>query len=258
MNRSFRDKELFEQIASAYAAKDIHLPSAIVRRHQLVDMVFKCLGDTQMGDVLEIGCGAGFAAQYLKSQYKSYTGIDHSTKMIEIANTLHKDLEDTRFISMDVQARSLSPLFATSVDTIICSGVLHHLENPLLAMKNVMQQAKPGGHFIALEPNNRNPIIQGLRFLRKKVDSSYSSDQKFYSPEELRLLLEQAGLTQINIRNEGYISPPFAQVIMRPAFIFSPLSRLALWCDQKLSPTVPSFLQLQSWNLVSHGRIPHH
>ena len=38
--------------------------------------------------VLEIGCGAGFAATYLRGRYSSYTGIDPSTGLVGLAHGL--------------------------------------------------------------------------------------------------------------------------------------------------------------------------
>ncbi len=53
---------------------------------RLVQTLCHCRRNTGDLDILEVGCGAGFAAEYLSGFYRSYTGIDHSEELIQICH----------------------------------------------------------------------------------------------------------------------------------------------------------------------------
>jgi ubiquinone/menaquinone biosynthesis C-methylase UbiE len=51
------------------------------------------------------------------------------------------------------------PFAAASFDLIVCVWVLEHLDHPEVVFNEVRRVLRPGGHFVFLTPNLRNPLL---------------------------------------------------------------------------------------------------
>jgi SAM-dependent methyltransferase len=246
-----KDRELFDRIVSAYARKDVAPVCALPRKKLLLAAFRPLLQESpRLGRLLEVGCGVGAAARYLDGRYETYLGIDHSPKMIEAARIFNRGNKWAEFLTADIKTVDLT---GSSVDTILANGALHHIPDLDAVMENLVRLAGPGCRILAIEPQNGNPLIQFMRFIRKKVDKAYSRDQVFFSEHELTALFARHGVSGISVRYLGYFSPPFAQVIFRPQFIFLPLGRLSSRLDSWLSGHLPGIFRKLSFNIVISG-----
>jgi ubiquinone/menaquinone biosynthesis C-methylase UbiE len=83
-------------------------------------------------DVLEIGCGTGSNTQWLACHSRSVIAVDFSKEMLRRAESRAR-ASHVRFVQHDV--RSPWPIAAASVDVIIATLVLEHVEHlePVLA-----------------------------------------------------------------------------------------------------------------------------
>jgi 2-polyprenyl-3-methyl-5-hydroxy-6-metoxy-1,4-benzoquinol methylase len=203
-------------------------------------------GAPDSADLLEIGCGAGFAADYLQSRYGSYHGIDHSTELVEIAGTFNVGPEIT-FETADAATFSSDRRF----DVIFMIGVLHHLENPAGTLHHLTTFLKPSGSIVVNEPFDGNPLIRFARRIRKRTDPHYSKDQDFYSRHGLSTIFEKAGCEVVKLVPQGLFSTPFAEVVMPGQAVLSPLSSLACTVDRSLERLVPWALNGLAWNLIA-------
>ena len=88
VERSARDRELFDRVARDYARKDL-LPAMRVARKRRTRATWPANQIEPVGAVLDVGCGAGFAAQYLDGSYQAYIGVDYSTDLIGAAQELN-------------------------------------------------------------------------------------------------------------------------------------------------------------------------
>lgn len=245
-----RDRELFDAIADRYARKDLLPASRAARRERLLRTLAAIPELPERPAVLEIGCGAGYAADYLAGRYRSYLGIDHSRRLIEHARRRHAN-GVARFEVAD--AASLDD--GQRYDLVLMIGVLHHLEDPLAALRTARRLLRPGGYVAANEPQPANPVVQLARALRKRIDSTYSEDQCTLSCRQLRSLYEAAALEQIRIVPQGLLSTPFAEVPAPAQWLSAPVSRLACRADRVLERPAALARRL-SWNLVAVGRRP--
>ena len=209
------------------------------------------LGNITAPDILEVGCGAGFSADYLHGRYKTYLGLDYSEKLIAFAKSKNRRA-GADFIVADIAQHQSK----TKYDAIIMIGLLHHLEEPATTLSQMIKLTKPGGLIIANEPQSGNPAISFLRWVRKKTDPSYSEDQEEYSKEELIKLAQQAGLTDIQIYPQGLFSTPFAEVLLPFQIIMMPLSKFACFLDRVLEKYLPGILSFISWNLILVAKAP--
>lgn len=253
--RQAADRQLFDAISKNYAKKDLIESTSIVRKYKLMTALeFLLAGNKSLGTVLDIGCGAGAPGWYLEGFYDEYIGVDHSEKLIEQAD-MYKRNDRSRFIATDVTGIN-EDVIGARADLVLAVGVLHHLTDPDALMRTLTKVAKPGSHFVAIEPHRMNPVVQVLRWFRKKVDSSYSSDQCFFKPRELIELLEKNGLENASYKYHGFLSTPFGEVILKPQWLFSNISKLTVSIDSFLDKILPRFLKAMSWCVIVQGTFP--
>lgn len=246
------EEALFNRIASQYARKDTVRSSMIPRKRLLLEAIHPLIKQIgTLGTVLDIGCGAGAPARYLKGLYRNYIGIDQSEKMVEVARLVNRDIPDTHFIAGNIKAIDLHH---HSVDFILSLGALHHMTDLDTVMETLSRLVKSKGHILVIEPQNANPIIQMMRWLRMRLDPHYSRDQLFFSKEELVTLLERNRVKILSCRYMGFLSTPLAEVILKPQFFFVPLSRLFTRLDSWFFRRLPGWLRKLSFKLVITGR----
>ncbi|MFN3230543.1 MAG: class I SAM-dependent methyltransferase [Alphaproteobacteria bacterium] len=245
-----RDRALFNRIAADYGRKDLMPASRKARRHRL-RQTLRHLPSAQDLDVLEVGCGAGFAASYLEGHYRSYLGIDYATDLISFGRT-HNQRPGAAFEAMNARDIPSDRVF----DVIFMIGVLHHLENAAEMLRQLIGNLKPGGWIVVNEPQRTNPLIHGMRTIRRRVDSSYSEDQLEYSISELEDLFAKAGFSQVDTHPQGVFSTPFAEVVMPVQPVAQMISAAACGVDTWLERHAARVIKHLAWNVVVSGRKP--
>ena len=247
-----KDRALFNDIACDYFKKDLFAPSAIARKFRL-EQTLKLANSQSYKKILEVGCGGGFTAHYLKNYYSEYTGIDYSEKMIAYARS-HSDIfPGVSFLSLDI--KDLEAHY-NDFDMVLMIGVLHHMENMAQALIKLRSHLKPGGLLVINEPQSGNPLISLLRRWRKRLDPSYSTDQRELSSKTLLKTISDAGYVNIQMHPQGFFSTPFAEVMLRPEILMMPLSILACKMDYLLEKYFTRYLTRLSWNLVLTAENP--
>jgi ubiquinone/menaquinone biosynthesis C-methylase UbiE len=126
--------------------------------------------------ILDLGSGDGTYTKELfdRGEPSSIHGIDPSKKAIEIAKEKYGEERITFTIG---NADSL-PYAANSFDLVHIRGVLHHMDNPAIALKEALRVAAV---VLLIEPNGYNlgvKIIEKLsRYHREHREKSYTSYQ---------------------------------------------------------------------------------
>lgn len=145
-------------------------------------------------DLLDAGCGTGAMLSMLcrDAPGKSYTGLDLSAKMIEVAQRKH--LDGVRFTVGDCEAL---PFSSNSFDVITCSMSFHHYPNPDKFFRSAGRVLRCGGRLILRDMASSKGSIMWLinhveipllaRLLRK-------GDVHVYSREEIQALCDDSGL----------------------------------------------------------------
>ncbi len=250
MDQENIDRLLFNRIADKYAAKDTVQSSQIARLYWVQHLLHLFLNyRTNLGNVLEIGCGIGAPAKYLDGYYEKYIGIDQSEILVEKARQYNYNNLKAQFRCINVKEIDRQQDIGQTIDTILSIGALHHmtdLDEVFITLKKII---KSGDYLIISEPYRSNVFLQALRYFRILVDKNYSRKQKFFSENDLKELLTKHNLKIKKITYQGFFSPPFAQVIIKPQFVAVPLSRLAVWTDKILDKHAARFLKKISWNI---------
>ena len=251
-SRKSKDHKLFNRIAQDYAKKDIVPSTAVVRKHKLIKSLDFLLDKKKgLGTILEIGCGVGAPSWHLEGCYDEYVGVDCSEKIIEQAE-LQKRNSKVKFIVSDLSNLNIN----LKADLIFADGVLHHITDLDILMKSLKSVAMPGAYFVAREPHRMNPIVRFLRWIRKKVDASYSEEQHFFKPSELVDLLKRNDFEDISCKFIGFFSTPFGEVILKPHWLFLRISKLTVLIDSFLEAILPHFLKSMSWDVVVRAKFP--
>jgi SAM-dependent methyltransferase len=248
--REASDRKHFDAIAEHYGAKDLAPSCRPARRRRLERTIDAVPGDTY-DRVLEVGCGAGYGAHYLRGRFRHYTGIDHSQRLIEFA-VANNSAGGVRFEESSIAEFEPSDVF----DLIFMIGVLHHLEDAAGSLDSMVQWLRPGGYLVANEPSPENPLVHGARLARERLDHAYSSEQEEISAAGMRSLLGGAGLHDVTVTPQGFFSTPFAEVVLKPFLVTAPLARAACVIDGLIEAPHWSWLEAVSWNLIACGRAP--
>ena len=113
---------------------------------------------------LDYACGEGLMAiKAAKNGAKISLGLDISNVSIQNArkNAFEKNIKNVEFFQADAEDTKLPD---NSIDTIICSGMLHHLDLSY-AFPELRRILKPGGKILALEALDYNPLIKIYRIM---------------------------------------------------------------------------------------------
>jgi SAM-dependent methyltransferase len=101
--------------------------------------------------VLDLGCGRGGVVELFWRDVKLAAGLDPDVP----------SLAEHRAPGMPV-LRGVGerlPFAGESFDLVVCLWVLEHVKEPRTVLREVKRVLRPGGHFIFLTPNLRNPLL---------------------------------------------------------------------------------------------------
>lgn len=248
--REQSDRELFDRIAANYCEKDLQPASRIARRHRL-ERTLSAVPFPANARILEVGCGAGFSAEYLRGRYEQYVGLDYSSELIHIARGRHR-WKGVRFCTTNIADYTPDEKF----DIVFAIGVIHHLADADQLTRRMICLLRPGGWLVANEPQKGNPVIDCSRAIRRRLDGSYSADQVEFSAPELLHLFRSHALQEVRVFPQGFFSTPFAEVVFPAQRVSSALSRVTCWIDGIVEDRPIRPLRRLAWNLVVAGRRP--
>jgi SAM-dependent methyltransferase len=106
---------------------------------------------TPESQVMDLGCGRGGVVELFWEDVKLAVGLDPDVP----------SLAEHRAHGMPVVRGTGEqlPFAVESFDLIVCLWVLEHLRSPEVVLREVRRVLRPGGHFVFLTPNLRNPLL---------------------------------------------------------------------------------------------------
>jgi len=122
---------------------------------------------------LDYACGnGGYAIRAARAGAALSVGIDLSPVSIENArrDAEEQALSDSTFFVVADAENTLLP--ESSIDVVICSGMLHHLDLSY-AFPELRRILKPGGRILAVEALDYNPAIKLYRFLTPQMRTEW-------------------------------------------------------------------------------------
>ena len=144
-------------------------PHTLDKRPLVRDLVAKAfakLFPEKVDNLLDVGCGTGFYFPLLKEHAENVTGIDVSASMLDEARELIREKQLTNCRVSEYSALAL-PFDDNSMDVVHSWDFLHHVPDVPKAVSQISRVLKPGGRYVALEPNVLNPSITWYHLRRR-------------------------------------------------------------------------------------------
>lgn len=160
---------------------DVFTPASTAK---IIDTIME-LGAAKPGmRTADLGCGSGVFSEKLHDRGLKCVGLDLSFNLVRVGA---KTYPNTHFANGDVETQ---PFADETFDLVVLSGLVHHLPDPSRCAAEVFRILKPGGRFVAFDPNRRNPFMY---LYRDRTSPMYSS--KGVTENERPVLSEEIAKT---------------------------------------------------------------
>jgi ubiquinone/menaquinone biosynthesis C-methylase UbiE len=144
-----QEKKFFDDHA-VEAAYDVFTPQS---NERLINAIVRLGAFGRGSRVADLGCGSGVFTDLLQQRGIHAVGLDISPKMTEIGRRSFPNVE---FLEGDVESL---PFDSASFDGVLLSGIVHHLPDLKRCAAEVFRVLRPGGRFVAFDPNRMNPFM---------------------------------------------------------------------------------------------------
>ena len=106
-------------------------------------------------DVLECACGTGLLTKAIGEKCNSLIATDYSIKMLKIAGRKLKKHQNIKFECVDIMKL---PYPNNSFDKVIAGNVIHLLDDPIKAIRELDRVCKLNGKIIIPTYMNKNSV----------------------------------------------------------------------------------------------------
>lgn len=130
--------------------------------------------------LLDVGCGTCFYFPLLAKHVDELTGVDLCIPMLDQARELIAEKGLANCTVQESSALEL-PFEDASFDVVHSWDFLHHVPDVEGAAREITRVLKPGGRYIAVEPNVVNPSILHYH-VRRRVEWGLLAKNQFTNP----------------------------------------------------------------------------
>lgn len=178
-------KDVIEFFDSRSSSWDKEMETDDYKMNQILDAAQIKSGKS----VLDIACGTGVMIDYyIKRNVSDVTGVDISSKMIEIAENKFRKYDNINFICCDAETYR----FNQKYDSIMVFNAFPHFVNPKALIKNLVNAVKSGGTVTVAHDRGRKSLDNH----HKSVHASKISNG-LMSEDDLEKIFVMAGITDI-------------------------------------------------------------
>jgi SAM-dependent methyltransferase len=139
--------------------------------------------------LLDVGCGNGYFTYYL-DQIAPTIGVDYAPAMLH----LHPGQQLAQASAFEL------PFASRTFDLVFCSNLLHHLPEPVEAVREMERVSRR--YVVISEPNRNNPAILALGLVKSEERASLR-----FTLSLLRTFAAEAGLTVLAGATMGFVTP---------------------------------------------------
>jgi len=150
--------------------------------------------------VLEVGFGYGWISQCIWSAAKiDWYGVDRSAAMachlqgLDLKKDKRVALADGVFL----------PFQDGEFDKVLCTGVLMHITDTDLAVRELVRVLRHGGRMVCSINNSLSPYSFPVRIWNRRKKGFV---QKFRNPTSFRKLLHETGMAVDGIQGDGVVA----------------------------------------------------
>jgi SAM-dependent methyltransferase len=162
----------YDPFAEAF---DVHAQTSAYNAFYDRPAVLDLLGPVDGLSVLDAGCGSGLYAEALLERGARVTGFDASPKLVELARTRVGDRPDLRVHDLN---DPIDWIPDGSFDRAVMALVLHHLEQPVPALRELHRVLADDGRLIVstLHPTADWLRLGGSYFRDEMVEETWQRD----------------------------------------------------------------------------------
>ena len=167
----------------------------VVGKELLADITQELNRLPELGELVEFGCGTGIYTETIVSKTKHMFATDLSDSLLTVARTRIGDNPKVTIQKEDCTATSFS---SEALDSVFMANLIHVIESPPTLLQECYRILKNNGTLVIVTFTDHgmklwDKIKMGLRFVKswgKPPAHTHS-----FSPEDLALLIEDAGFT---------------------------------------------------------------
>lgn len=160
-------------------------------------------------NIIDVGSASGVSAALLASRGAKVVGVDISPELIKQSKLLWKDYsERINFIVGDAENLEIAD---ASVDACFFGGVLHHFPIRDRVYNEAFRILKPGGEFIAIEPNLLD-FLERIEWTVARWRGKLSPNEEPIDPRIMSYEMSKAGFRQIDFITTRHDIPFLAQI----------------------------------------------
>lgn len=161
--------------------------------------------------IIDVGCGNGFLSYYLEDNFKELCCVDFSQTILDINPCKNK---------IRANAEEL-PFADKAFDVAFSSNILHHLTDPISAIKEMKRVAKK---YVIISDVNRSNLIFSIYGFFKKEERGILKLPVDYLDQYFRAL----ELEVVSRRDIGLVLPNMTKEFMLPFLIFLENKRILM------------------------------
>ena len=140
--------------------------------------------------LIDLGCAQGELIHFLRSRLDnvSFTGIDSSEGLINLAKENHKEAAD--FYVADIEEYTTHKKY----DFLVICGVIEYLDCPAKIIKNINSMLKDDGRAIIVNIFNEYDIDVRVRYRNNKYFNDFRKGWSLHSLDTFKKVLDDGGL----------------------------------------------------------------
>jgi ubiquinone/menaquinone biosynthesis C-methylase UbiE len=178
--------EHFNDVASQYAASEVHANSPSIRRlHELI-------APKKLAAICDVACGPGHLALSFAGKVQRIVGVDAAPNMLRQFERLAQE-RGVNIESVQAFAENI-PLASNSFDAVVSRLAPHHFLDPAKAVREMTRLAKRGGSVAVIDlEGSVDPVLDALNHEIEVLHDP--THVRSYSAPTWRWYFEVAGLT---------------------------------------------------------------
>lgn len=186
----YKKEKYWSKFADSFDEDQRYIVGGAVQQQAIVERLSR---ERDLGELIELGCGAGFYTKFLVANASHIVATDLSDEMLVVARTQLKDLQNVTVAKADCERTTFPD---GKFSSVFMANLVHVIENPSITLKEAYRILKDGGLLLIVDYTGYGmkwfeKMKMGMRVLRKFGRPPRSS--RNLSPDELRSLVESAG-----------------------------------------------------------------
>jgi len=195
-DRELINNSYYDQLADKwYSAHDDPIALLRAETREKLRWALPLLNNAKAQSVLDVGCGGGFATNFLARLDFQVSGIDFSEPTLSVA----RRMDATKSVNYVQGDAYQLPFVDGQFDAVLAFDFLEHVSDPQKIVQEVARVLKPGGQFL-FHTFNRSflawlIVIKGVEWFVKNTPKDLHTIKMFIKPEELNHFCSLQGLS---------------------------------------------------------------